>query len=332
MKTHVGALMLLLALSACSDPRAQQAPAPASGAIYAAGLVEPVGEERVLIPEVGGRLARVLIAEGDAVKQGQLLAEIENRDVAAALAAAGAQVALREAELAKARAGARREERDAARAALAEADAGLALAASELERRRAMQSDKLVSREALDQALASERVARARRDAAAAQWALLEAGTRAEDVAAAEAALAQATAERDRAAAALEKTRIRAPIDGVVLKRDLREGETVVALSPVPLARIGDVSRLVVRADVDELDVSRVAVGQRAFASSDAFPGREFAGRVARVSRRMGPRNSVSENPAARVDTKILEALVELDEGVVLPVGLRVDVRIDPAR
>lgn len=327
---RIATLFALVLLSACSDPRAQQAPAAASGPIYAAGLVEPVGEERVLIPEVGGRLARVLIAEGDTVKQGQLLAEIENRDFAAALAAAEAQARLREAELAKARAGARREERDAARAALAEAEAGLALAVSELERRRAMQSDRLVSREALDQALANERAARARRDAAAAQSALLEAGTRAEDIAAAEAALAQAAAERDRAAAALEKTRIRAPIDGVVLKRDLREGETVVALSPVPLARIGDVSRLVVRADVDELDVSRVAVGQRAFATSDAFPGREFGGRVARVSRRMGPRNSVSENPAARVDTKILEALVELDEGVVLPVGLRVDVRIDP--
>jgi HlyD family secretion protein len=323
-------LGLLVALCACSDPRAQQAPAPTSGAIFAAGLVEPIGEERVLIPEVGGRLARVLIAEGDTVQQGQLLAEIENRDGTAALAAAEAQVALREAELAKARAGARAEERDAARAALAEADAALALATAELARRRAMQSEKLVSREALDQSQANERAARARRDAAAAQLALLEAGTRVEDLAVADAALAQARAERDRAAAALEKTRIRAPIDGVVLKRDLREGETVVALSPVPLARIGDVSRLVVRADVDELDVSRVRVGQRAVATSDAFPGREFGGTVVRVSGRMGPRNSASENPAARVDTKILEALVELDAGAVLPVGLRMDVRIAP--
>jgi len=329
MKTLVPAALVLLCTTACSDPRAQTAPTAASAAIYAAGLVEPIGEERVLIPEVGGRLSRVLIAEGDAVKQGQLLAEIENRDVAAALAAAEAQVALRAAELAKARAGARVEERDSARAALAEADADLALAASELQRRRAMQSDRLVSREALDQAQAGERAARARRDAAAAQLALLEAGTRAEDLAASEAALAQAGAERDRVAAALEKTRIRAPIDGIVLKRDLREGETVVALSPVPLARIGDISRLVVRADVDELDVSRVRAGQRAFATSDAFPGREFGGEVVAVSRRMGARNSVSENPAARVDTKILEAMVRLDEGIVLPVGLRVDVRIE---
>ncbi|MFN9731292.1 MAG: HlyD family secretion protein, partial [Pseudomonadota bacterium] len=117
--------------------------------------------------------------------------------------------------------------------------------------------------------------------------------------------------------------------DGVVLKRDLREGETVVALSPLPLARIGDLSRRYVRADVDELDVGRVREGMRATVASDAFPGREFGGEVVHVAGRMGRRSVVTDRPAERVDARVLEVLLRLDPEADLPVGLRVDVRID---
>lgn len=321
-------LLAATALSACSAQSEPPPPATRTGSIAAAGLVEPSGEERVLIPEIGGRLKRVLFDEGDAVEAGQLLAEIENSDYAAQVAAAQAQLALREAELAKAKAGARSEERAEARAALAEAESAVAPARGERDRRRMMFEQQQVSREVMDQSAAAYDAAVARRDAAAARLALLEAGTRAEDLAIAQAAVAHARAELERAQAAFEKTQIRSPVDGVVLKRDLREGETVVALSPVPLARIGDLSRLMVRADIDELDIARVRAGQRAIVTSDAFPGREFGGEVVRVSRRMGRRNSISENPSDKVDTRILEAEIRLDEGVSLPIGLRVDVRI----
>jgi ABC exporter DevB family membrane fusion protein len=297
--------------------------------ISAAGLVEPYGEERVLIPEIGGRLKRVLISEGDVVKAGQVLAEVESGDYAARIAQAAAQVALREAELTRLRNGARPQERREAEAALAEAEAAEVLARSELTRRRTMFDKQQISREVVDQAEANHRAADARREAAKARLELIRIGARAEDLAIAEAALAAAQAEHEQAKAAYEKTVIRAPVDGVVLKRDLREGETVVALSPIPLARIGDMSRLYVRADIDELDIGRVAVGQIAHIVSDAFPGQQFSGKVVRVAQRMGRKNSVSENPSEKTDTKILEAQIEMDEGVKLPIGLRVDVRID---
>jgi HlyD family secretion protein len=320
---------LTLTLSACGSKAPPTAQAAVTGdTIAAGGLVEPIGEERVLIPEIGGRLARVAIAEGDTVKRGQILAEIDNRDYAAQVAAAEAQVALRSAELDKLRHGARVEERDEARAQLAEAAAQLDLATREATRRRTMVKQQLVAREAADQAETNESAARARRDAAQARVALLAAGTRAEDIAMAEAALLQAQAALTQAQALFEKTIIRSPVDGVVLKRDLREGETVVALSPIPLARIGDVSRLIVRADVDELDVARVRVGQRARITSDAFPGRVVNGEVIRVSQRMGQRNMTRDTPTEKVDSKVLEAEIALEEGAALPIGLRVDVVI----
>ncbi len=325
----VAAALVLCACDKALPPATQVAgPGSSSAVIAAPGLVEPAGEERVIIPEIGGRLKRVLIAEGDRVDAGAVIAEIENADYLAAVAAADALVALREAELARLIAGARTEEIDAAEASAREARAAAALARHEHERRRRMHAAGQLATEALEQAAAARSTAEARAAAADARLALARAGARAEDRAVAEAALAAARAEAAQARARYEKTLIRAPIAGVVLKRDLREGETVVALSPLPLARIGDLSTLYVRANIDELDIARVRPGQRAEISADAWPGRRFAGEVVHVARRMGRRSVESGNPAERIDAKILEAMIRLDPGADLPVGLRVDVKI----
>lgn len=300
--------------------------------IAAGGLVEPAGEERVIIPQLSGRLSKVLIAEGDTVKAGQLIAEIENTEYRAALAAADAELQRREAELLRLRNGARREEISAAAAAQAEAAALERQALAERDRRADLARNKLIAAEAAQQARAQAEAAAARRARTDADLALLQAGARAEDLAAATAAVAAARAERDRAQALVEKSLIYAPIGGSVLKRDLSEGETVVALSPLPLARIGDLSKRYVRADIDELDIGRIRQGQPATIVSDAFPQQQFAGTVVRVSQRMGRRNAISGDPAEKQDAKILEALIELDGAPPLPVGLRVDVRIATQR
>ena len=324
---------LLIALAACSGPTAPP-PAPAAvtaSEIAAGGLIEPIGEERVLIPETGGRLARVLIDEGDTVKAGELLAEIDNAAQLARVMQARAELARAEATLARLVAGPRSEERAEAAAALEEARVAAAQALAEAKRRDDLFAQQLIGLEARDQARTAAAAAAARERVAAARAQLLAAGTRSEDLAAGRAAVDAARGLLAEAEAALEKTRIRSPIDGVVLKRDLREGETVVALSPIPLARIGDLTRLHVRVDIDEIDIARVSLGQRARITSDAFPGVEVGGEVIGISQRMGRRNAVSDSPTERVDANVLEVDVRLDEGASLPVGLRVDVRIDTA-
>jgi HlyD family secretion protein len=316
---------VLVLLLSCVAPAAH-----AQTIIHAGGLVEPAGEERMVVPEAAGRLAHVFIEEGDQVAAGQVLAELANDEEQARVALADAMVAVRRAELARLMAGARREERMEARAALSEAEAAHRLALRERERRATLVESGQLSDEVLDQAIAQAEVAAARRDALAARFSLIDGPPRSEDVAMAEAALAAAESERALAQAALEKTRVRAPIAGTVLKRHLREGEFVAPLNPVPLATLGDLSRRYVRADIDELDIARVQVGQRAEARSDALPDRVFAGRVTYVARRMGGRNLLTGDPAQRRDMKILEALIELEAGEDLPIGLRVDVRILP--
>lgn len=322
------ALAALPALTGCGRSASPPPPAARPGLIAAGGLVEPDGEERVIIPQLSGRLAKVLIVEGEAVQAGQLIAEIENSEYRAALAAATAELVRREAELTRLRNGARAEEIAAAAAARDEALALERQAEAERDRRDNLLRNRLIAAETAQQARAQAEAASARRARADADLALLRAGTRAEDIAAASAAVDAARAERDRAQALLDKSLIHSPISGNVLKRDLGEGETVVALSPLPLARIGNLAKRFVRADIDELDIGRIREGQSAIVTSDAFPQQQFSGKVVHVSQRMGRRNALSGDPAEKQDAKILEALIELDGQPPLPIGLRVDVRI----
>jgi HlyD family secretion protein len=302
----------------------------AAKTVAAAGLVEPKNEERIVIAESVGKLKRVYIDEGDRVTKDQLLAEIENSEQTAVVTQAKAVVALREASLKKLKNGARAEEIQVAASVLAQREADLKWRGLELERRQSLRSQQaVISQQELDLARAQYDGSVAARDQAKASLAEINNGARSEDIAVAQAQLDQAKGELDRAIALLEKTQIRSPVNGVVLKRELREGESVTTLNPLPLARIGDMSQLFVRAEIDELDIALVAIGQHATITADALAGKSFGGKIVRVSKRMGRRQARSDNPAEKQDTRVLEALIALDGEPPLPVGLRVDVKID---
>ena len=94
---------------------------------------------------------------------------------------------------------------------------------------------------------------------------------------------------------------------------------------PDPIVTIGDKNVLRVRVDVDETEVSRVPVGQKAYVSARRWSGRRLSrGRVVRVSEQLGPKNIRTDEPTERVDRKNLETLVDYRH-YHLPVGLRVD-------
>ena len=88
---------------------------------------------------------------------------------------------------------------------------------------------------------------------------------------------------------------------------------------------LGDTAGLRVRVDVDESDIGKVQVGQSAYVSAQAYGDRKFWGRVVRISQMLGKKNIRTEEPTERIDTKILETLIELQEDHKLPSGLRVN-------
>jgi hypothetical protein len=95
--------------------------------------------------------------------------------------------------------------------------------------------------------------------------------------------------------------------------------------TPDPIFTIGDKRALRVRMDVDEADVSRLALGQSAYVTADAYGDQKFWGHIVRIGQELGRKNVRTDEPTERVDSKILETLVQLDNGFSLPVGLRVD-------
>jgi HlyD family secretion protein len=288
------------------------------------GVIEALSEEIRVSSQVGGRLQRVLVDEGDAVKNGQVLAVIENDDYRARVASAEAALRLREADARRVHNGARNEERRDAAAAVREAEAVLANVTADVERRRGLFNDAVISRAELDKAEEQFGVARARVDSARERLSLLEAGSREEDRARADADVALARAALDEARATLEKTYVRSPIDGLVFRRHRKAGESVSTQFDSPIVTLADRSRVRVRVDVDETDVAKLAEGQPAYVTVGAFGDRRFPGRVVRVGRMLGKKNVRTDEPAERVDRKVLETLVELSGGEELPLGLRV--------
>jgi HlyD family secretion protein len=296
------------------------------------GRVEPSSEDIKIGSELSGRLKIVNVEEGDSIRRGQVLAELENSDYRAQVESADANVVAKEAVLRKVINGARRQERDEAWSSVNEAQAVMENSKAELQRRRELFAAGVVSREELDRYAREADVAKAKYEAAVQQHALVDDHAREEDRSLAEADVKLAQAQLDETQARFEKTFIRSPIDGTVLRKHHRSGESVSNSStvPDPVLTIGDRKVLRVRVDVDETDVSKVTVGQRAYVTADAFGKQKFWGRVVRVGQQLGPKNVRTDEPTEKVDTKILETLVELDPGSHLPDGLRVDAFIIP--
>jgi HlyD family secretion protein len=233
-----------------------------------------------------------------------LLAGARKEEIAEARAA----VAQAEARLRDLEAGARPQELEQARSAVASAEATRVMAEREYRRFQSLADQGLVSAQDRDRAWQAYEVARAQERAARQQVDLLQAGPRPEQVAAARAEVRQA---RDRLAlveagprpgqvetaraqvsqaeaalatarARLADTRLAAPTDGVVLRKNLEAGAT--ATPGTPILTVVDPQTLWLRGYIGEVDLGRVRVGQPARITVDAFPGQPFDGRVTEIA------------------------------------------------
>lgn len=231
---------------------------------------------------VAGRLAAMQLEEGQSVKSGAVMAELDHRAAGDQVRAAKAQLAVAQAALDKQLAGSRPPEVARAKAAVDEARAAKDNADTELERTQKLVDAHALPGASLDSAVAVKRQADARLASAQESHRLLAQGSRAEDIAGARAMLQAAEANVAAAQTALDDTRLIAPSDGVVTSR-VREPGAIV--SPNDVAYVVALTGSVwVRAYVSEIDLGKLHPGTEVAVQSDAAPGHTYRGHVGFIS------------------------------------------------
>jgi len=266
--------------------------------VSASGTVVPLVSVNIS-PKTSGRVAAIYVKEGQRVRKGTLLAQIDDSNLRGQLVQAEGQLASAQANLQKALAGFRPEEVSQAAAAVEDARAALAVARSNYEQDQALFQQGAISERILNNS-------RGQRDRAEAQLAQAEEilelrrrGTRREDIAVARAqvTIAQGTVQTIRTQIA--DLRLYAPIDGLISRIYADVGSIVSPVTPssnfvssISSSVMNLAGEAIVRVNVAESDISRIRVGQLVAISADAFPGRSFQGRV----REVAPQSTTIQN------------------------------------
>lgn len=288
------------------------------------GVVEPAQRETKVAAQVTAIVRKVLVKEGDVVKQGDLLVQLDDVVEQAQVQAAEAELAAERANLSRTLKGLRVEDRDAVNAEAQASKARAELSQSVLGRTEQLAKTGAATPDELERARRQAQQDAAALKASEARLRAAESGSRGEDIAFQRARVLSAEAKVQQAKAQVERLMVRAPLDGEVLQVKVREGELYAFSSADPLLVMGDTRTLRVRMDVDERDVAKVRVGSAAWVTADAFGAQRFTGKVTEIGRRFGRKNIRTDDPVERNDTKILEVVVQLDSNERLVPGQRV--------
>jgi HlyD family secretion protein len=294
--------------------------------IEASGTVEAT--EADLGFQLPGRIDSIAVREGDAIHTGSALAWLDRTESVARKRAAEAQVASARARLTELQRGFRTEEIEQARAAFRAAEQRLSDAQRDLERSRRLYDGGAVSQQQLDNQRTALTLAESDHQSAREQLQLMEAGPRTEQIAAQRGILAQAEATVAQIDAALSNATIRAPFDGVITVRHREPGEIVPP--GVPVLSLMNPDDRWIRIYVREALVGRLALGMGATINADAYPDRDYAGRIVFISDKaeFTPRNVQTTEERVKLVYRVKVQITE-DPGFDLKPGLPADVRLD---
>lgn len=276
-----------------------------------------------------GKITHLYVKEGDHVKAGQLVAQLENVQSSADVAATRASVSMAEKDTSAAEAAVKTAEAD-----LVRANSDAEKAKFDYDRAKGLFDEKLIAKQDYDVKKAA--------------WDAAQAG-----VVQSKARLAQARAQLDSAAGhiaqnranltrvadVLKKTTYTSPFDGVVTNLPVREGETVVVgIQNSPgstLMTIADLSVITAEVRVDETDVVNVKLGQPAEVKIDAVPGKVFHGTVTEIGDNAIVRStgvSTSLGTTASQEAKDFKVVVTLtDPPQIIRPGLSTTAKITTA-
>jgi HlyD family secretion protein len=244
--------------------------------VVARGKIEPLSKVEVK-SKANGIIQALLVDVGDAVTEGQVLAELDKEDLLAQVRGAKAALDAEQANLQSAIAA-------EAKARIEATNPELEFARRDHQRAQGLFKEKVASQQQLDDASRALEMSQNRQQ-------LLEATVKCSgaQVEQARARVAAARAALDRAEENLRYATIRSPIKGVVLIRPTEVGDAVSSIlnlgsAATLIMTLGDISSVYIKGDVDEADVGKASCGQHVRTKVESFPGEVFEGVVKRIA------------------------------------------------
>jgi HlyD family secretion protein len=258
-----------------------------------------------------GKIVRLLVKEGDRVKKGQLLAQLENVQSSADVNATRASLQAAETDATAAEAATR-----TAAADLNRAKSDAEKAKLDWDRAQGLYRDQLIAKQDYDARKATWEQA----DAGMAQAVARLAQAKAQEASSGK-HIAQSSANLTRVSDVLQKTLYQAPYDGVITNLPVREGETVVmGIQNAPgstLMTLADMSVITSEVKVDETDIVNVKIGQAAEVTIDAIPRKVFHGKVTEIGNNAIVRStgvSTSQQTTTSEEAKDFKVVITLDD------------------
>jgi len=244
--------------------------------VVATGKVTPITKVEVK-SKASGIVKKLLVDYGDRVKKGQLLAQLDKIEIEAQVEQSKAGLEAAEASLKSAQA-------DSERAKVDAEGPDVPLLKRAYDRAINMAKDGVVSTSALEDAQRNYELALNKQNVSKAQVTVLKA-----KIAQSQANVAQDEANLKQLEEQLSYTDIISPIDGIVLSRDVQMGDAVSSIlvlgsSATLVMTLGDTSEVYVKGKVDESDIGKVYLGQRARIKVESFKDKTFDGKVTKIS------------------------------------------------
>ncbi|MNX07179.1 Macrolide export protein MacA [compost metagenome] len=252
------------------------------------GTIEPLTKVEIK-SRVAGQLAELRVDVGDRVEKGQLLIKLDTTDMERERARAEADRDMMKARLSMLEAGARPEEIQEAKAQLEQAESAFLRAQAEYQRSQAALKAQTITLRDAESARNDYDGARAQRDAAKARLAKLKAGSRAEEILEARAQLSKAEVALRAAQDQLDYASIRSPMAGTVIKRGIEVGEMVspgvsATAQGTSMLTVADLDRLILKSNLNQVDIGKVAKGLSVEVRVDSAPGKVFVGAIHKVA------------------------------------------------
>ena len=281
-----GALAVVIALAAAVGLRSDHKIDPSrlakvekgdiARSVVATGKIEPLAKVQVK-SKASGIVKEIFVHYGDSVRLRQVLVELDKEELSARVRESRASHMAAQAALQAAQAAYERNQVEAQAPDLPFLKAGM-------ERGSDLYKDGLISKAVLEDAEKAYQLALNKQMAA-----LQAVAVTAAEIARARAQVAQAQAALERAEEDLRNSTITSPMNGLVLSRDVEVGDAVSSIlvlgsQATLVMTLGDVSEVYVLGKVDEADIGKVFLGQRARIKVESFPDKAFEGQVTKIS------------------------------------------------